>query len=499
MMSLGSAMRANSHNVNYFSGFAKVSFDGFINENNFELNSKEKNLVENLEIYHGVAKNPLNFKKDIFLGFLVKSKYDGVGGRKPIDLSIALDISGSMSSYDSQKISKCRIELAKEGLKKLVSILDEKDDRVSLLTFNHEIQKIFTLMHKEEIETKFLNDLNSIRANGGTDLLGAVEGAMNNFGDESNTSNKMRRILCITDAYYSDKNNELYNLIKKCVEEKNISITFMAIGEDSNLSLADKLCDFKGCNYFSITKTEELENYLTTNFKHIFFPAAHNTKIRIKCSNKDIKINKCIGGSEPELNTNANNETSFNIGTCFPSEIITVKDNGEDKNYVKGGIVLLNIETNSEEKINFEFNLEYETIDGKKSSQNYEYNIETGQFNLNYFSSNNIQKAISIYYFTEVLNVFVKKVKSFEFDNEYGENVIKSKKENNELKKNEVEFIENAQSVRDYLKKNFVYNVNDSESKKNLDKYLELITERYKAYNNKICKYFNIYPVINIW
>ena len=493
-------MSANSHNINYFSGFATVSFDGFINENNFELNSKENNLVENLEIYHGVAKNPLSFKKDIFLGFLVKSKYDGIGGRKPIDLSVALDISGSMSSYDSNN-SKCRIELAKDGFKKLVSILDEKNDRVSLLTFNHEIQKIFNLIHKEDIETKFLNDLKAIRANGGTDLLGAVEGAMNNFADEENNSDKIRRILCITDAYYSDKNNELYNLVKKCVEEKNISITFMAIGSESNLSLADKLCDFKGCNYFSITNPEELENYLTTNFKNIFFPVAHYTKIRVKCSNKDVKINKCIGGSEPELQTNANNETFFNIGSCFPSEIITIKDNEQDKNYVKGGIVLLNIETNSEDKLNFEFNLEYETFKGEKSSQNYVYEIPKEQLNINYFSNNNIQKGISIYYFTEVLNAFVKKYnkykKKFDYDLPYIPN-IKGGEEEDEKKK-EIEFIENAQSVRDYLKNNFVYNEKDMESKKNLDKYLKLITERYKTYNEKICKFYNIYPAIILW
>ena len=162
----------DSTNINYFSGYAKVSFDGFINENNFELNPREKNLVENLEIYHGIAKNPLSFNKDIFLGFLVKSKYDGIGNRKPIDLSIALDVSGSMSSIDNSSIGKSRLTLAKEGLKKLVSILDEKNDRVSLLTFNHEIQKLFTLINKKDIETKFLNDIDAIKANGGTDLLG---------------------------------------------------------------------------------------------------------------------------------------------------------------------------------------------------------------------------------------------------------------------------------------------------------------------------------------
>ena len=63
----------------------------------------------------------------------------------------------------------------------------------------------------------------------------------------------------ITDVDYYDSNNELFNLFKKCVEEKGISITIIAISENSNLSLADKICHFKGCNYFSITKNSELE------------------------------------------------------------------------------------------------------------------------------------------------------------------------------------------------------------------------------------------------
>jgi hypothetical protein len=490
-MKMGNSMSAQSSSVNYFSGFAKVSFDGFINENKFELNPKEKNLVENLEIYHGVAKNPLNYKKDIFLGFLVKSKYDGIGGRKPIDLSIALDVSGSMSSIDDSKIGKSRLTLAKEGLKKLISILDERNDRVSLLTFNHEIQKLFTLNFKKDIETKFLNDIDAIKANGGTDLFASIEAAIENFSKETN-DNKLRRILCITDAYYSDYNNELYNLIKNCVEEKNISITFMAIGSDSNLSLADKLCDFKGCNYFTIAKTEELENYLTVNFKNIFFPVAHNTKIRVSCENYDVKINKCIGGSEPDIKTNANKESYFNIGSYFPSEIITLKENEEDKAYVEGNIVLLKIETNSNNNLKFEFNLEYETFDGKKSSQNYEYEIQSDKLNVNYFSNRNIQKGISIYYFTEVLNVFVEKYNKL---NNYNSNL----KDNEEEKKKEIEFIENAQSVRDYLKKNFVFNKNDEESEKNFKKYLELITERYQKYNENFCNFYKIVPMLVLW
>ena len=75
-------------NYNYGSNYAKVSFDGFINENYFQINSKEKNLLLNIEISHGISKNPINNKLETFIGLLLKSKYDGIGDRKPIDLSI---------------------------------------------------------------------------------------------------------------------------------------------------------------------------------------------------------------------------------------------------------------------------------------------------------------------------------------------------------------------------------------------------------------------------
>ena len=142
-------MNANSANYNYFSNWSKVSFDGFINENYFMINSQEKNLIQNLEISHAITKNPITYQKDAFISLMLKSKYDGIGNRQPIDMSIALDVSGSMSSIDG-KDAKSRITLAKESLTKLVSIMDE-NDKMSLITFNHETQKIFDLLDKKEI------------------------------------------------------------------------------------------------------------------------------------------------------------------------------------------------------------------------------------------------------------------------------------------------------------------------------------------------------------
>ena len=216
---------------------------------------------------------------------------------------------------------------------------------------------------------------------------------------------------------------------------------------------------------------------------------ANSTKINVSCKNKDVKICKCIGGSNPSIDINANNNSFFNIGSCFPSEIIKIKENNEEKQYVKGGIVLLKIEAKTNEKMSFELNLSYETYDGKKSSQNYEYEIPAEQLEVNYFRNKTIQKAISIYYFTEVLNAFVEKDKTLN-NNNYNQE---------EFKRKEMEFIENAQSVRDYLRNNYAYNPNDEESKKHLDRYLSLITERYNTYNKHFCTIYKIYPVLSIW
>ena len=164
-------------------------------------------------------------------------------------MSIALDISGSMGSYDNS--NKPRLELAKESLKKLISIMDENNDKMSLITFNHKTEKIFGSLKKEDIEKKFLKDIDQITENGGTDLVGALEAAMENF---ERINNIEKRIIMITDVEYWDNNNALFELFKKCTEEKGISITIIAISEESNLTLADKICHFKGCNYFPSQK-----------------------------------------------------------------------------------------------------------------------------------------------------------------------------------------------------------------------------------------------------
>ena len=485
---IGGNMNANSGNYNYFSGWAKVSFDGFINENYFLINSQEKNLVQNIEITHAITKNPITYKKDGFIGLILKSKYDGIGNRQPIDMSIALDISGSMSISDGTN-DKDRITLAKESLKKLVSIMDEKNDKMSLITFNHETTKIFGLLDKNEIQKKFLNDLDAIKAGGGTDLVLALKDAMNNLNLDNNVK-KEKRIIMITDAAYEDIDDELLNLFKLCVEEKGVSITIMAISSDSNLTLADKLSHFKGCNYFPITKSSDLETFLVKNFNYAFFPIAHGTKITIRSENA--KIIKCIGGeneisnefeNNEEIAPYPSNEITFDFGSVFPSLLF----NETEKKFSKGGLILLKInpdDLNKTEDLKFDFTLEYTSFDNNKCSQNYSYIIKKNKETI-YFKDNNIRKGTSIYYFTIILNYLVE---TYNKGNYNDKSAIKDENK----KQKDIKLLETRQVVQDYLNTNFILEPNNQETKVNLSNYLNLIKERYTEFKNVIFHFYNL-------
>ena len=69
--SLGPNMYVNNGNYNYFSGRTKVSLDGFINENYFLVNSKENNLIQNIEIFHAITNNPVIYQKDAFISLIL--------------------------------------------------------------------------------------------------------------------------------------------------------------------------------------------------------------------------------------------------------------------------------------------------------------------------------------------------------------------------------------------------------------------------------------------
>ena len=114
MKSIGPArgvMRSEYSYSNVVPSSTTLTYEGIFNSTYFELNSKETQKSMNMEISLASVKNPISNKKEIWLGTLLKSKHDGQKINNSIDISIALDISGSMSGE--------RINMAKKSLTQL--------------------------------------------------------------------------------------------------------------------------------------------------------------------------------------------------------------------------------------------------------------------------------------------------------------------------------------------------------------------------------------------
>ncbi len=429
MKSIGSKLNHNKMNYSnfsnikpdpsklFFENLSKISYDGIFNENYFKVSSKETKLLINMELSKASIENIFNKnEKEYYIGLICKSKYDGEEINESIDLSIALDISGSMNCpINMLNGGDSRIELAKNALNKLILNI-RKDDKIALNIFNDESKTIFPLSNKEEIFNN-LKVIKEINAKGGTNLTNALNGAIENIIE---SKNKNKRIILITDMLDNNPDINLSNLVKKCVNELNIYITIVSIGSESNTSLADYICKEKGCNYFNAIEDNDLEYFLVKNLRYITFPLSFDFRIEIE-KNDNFNIEEIIGIKKednqyyinqnapplnnnippPIINDNNNiNEIIFEENSIFPSEL-TIK-NGEI--YQKGGLILIKIKLiNDNIKPNIKFRMLYTGIEGEKFNQNYSIDLNDIPNNLNYFSNDNISTGISLYYYGFIL------------------------------------------------------------------------------------------------
>ena len=491
------AQTGGGGNFNPNSSCKVLPYEGLINENYFRIKEKETELSANLETFKYISKNPFNKKLDYFLGILIKSKYDGIGrNMDTLDISIALDISGSMKSCIQTKptFKELALEIENEGKKKqrnldfrdrltiakecLFKMIDTMNDKVqmALTTFDTESKQVICLSPKEELQS-ISNLINNIRAKGGTDLVVALKGAAECLNE---STAKFKRVIIITDGW--DRKPNFMDVAKK-LNEKNILITVISIDPSANSSLYDQLSELKGCNYYFILNENDMEKYLIKQFNYICFPVLYDLKIDFK--SEDADLIRTIGCGEKNKNENTTQRELVNIKSLFPSDIKELKGNF----YQEGGLFLLKINPKSLEKsCKIELNLEYVEIEGNKFEKKYEIEFTNDEMKKG-VESREIKKGIACYYY----NKFYRKMAKF-----LNKNVtIDSGGPHEDLNKEKPErkyfdFLsrnnENYDMVKIYFTDNYENDLNECQKEyylKNLDKWYKKVLEKMESYKNK--------------
>ena len=498
------AQAGGGGNFNPYSSCKVMPYEGIINENYYKINQRETELSTNLEIYKSITKNPFNNQLEYFLGILTKSKYDGVGRQlEQIDISIALDISGSMSSSINQKKSfkdlaleneedkkndniqnKNRLQIAKECLFKMIDTMNDKV-QMALTTFDTKSKLIISLSPKEELKTMY-NSINNIQAEGGTDLTIALEGAANCL---SESTAKFKRVIIITDGW---DNKPKFMEVARNLNKQNILITILSIDPNANSDLYEKLCELKGCNYYFILNEKDMEKYLIHQFNYICFPILYDMKINYKSSDADlIKTIGCGSQNEKSKDINQKNENIsqkgelMNIKTLFPSDIKELNGNY----YQEGGLILLKIMPRSLDKnCKINIGLEYTEIEGNQFKKDFEI-IFTEEEMKKGIESKEIKKGIACYYY----NKFYRKMAKF-----LNKNIIidmggPHESLNKDMPDKKIfDFLsrdrENYDMTKVYFEENYQNDINDYQKEyyiKNLDKWYNKVLSKMDEYKKK--------------
>jgi hypothetical protein len=230
---------------------------------------------------------------------------------------------------------KNRIETAKECLFKLIDSMNDRMN-MALTTFNTFSNVIIPLSPKSELKS-ISNKINSISAQGGTDLAVALKGAADCLNE---STAKFKRVIIITDGW--DNRPEFMALARE-LNKKDILITILSIDSSSNSSNYDKLSELKGCNYYFILNEYDMEKYLIKQLNYICFPALYDMKINfisndaylirtIGCGQENEKSNKL-----DENNTPISEKDLINTTTIFPSDLKVLFGNY----YQEGCLILL--------------------------------------------------------------------------------------------------------------------------------------------------------------
>ena len=154
--------------------------------------------------------------------------------KKPADLALVLDTSGSMQ--DEQKMPN-----AKAGAKQLVSLLSDKDE-FSLLSFNNTASWASTDQPLSTSRKPSIDAIDSLFAGGGTALYDAIDTAYQHL--QQRPADHIRAIVVLTDGEDNRSNLHLEDLLSRIradAETHTIRIYTIAYGGDARRDVLEQI------------------------------------------------------------------------------------------------------------------------------------------------------------------------------------------------------------------------------------------------------------------
>jgi Ca-activated chloride channel family protein len=193
--------------------------------------------------------------------------------RAPLDISVALDRSGSMGTD--------KMEAAKQSLLKLVEHLRD-GDTLAVVTFDSVVEVIFDLMEMtSDNKTKAQEAINQIVSRGMTNLSGGLFKALDYLRAKGSEEGRVRKCLMFTDGHANQGLSDPGKLTEATLEYRaGVGISSFGYGNDHNAKLLDDIS--QDGNFYFIDSPDKILHAFGTELGGLISTWGQNVEVTLK-------------------------------------------------------------------------------------------------------------------------------------------------------------------------------------------------------------------------
>ena len=198
--------------------------------------------------------------------------------RAPLDLVVAVDISGSMAG---EKIGATRT-----ALRSLVAQLDE-GDRLGIVLFDDRVSVPAELTPVDEAgRATLLSRIDAIETDGGTAIEAGLRRAFVMADEAEVRTGVSKRVMILTDAQpnVGATHPESFLGMARSYAERDIGLTSFGVGMDLGSELTIELAKIRGGNSYTLGSALEIETAFEEGFDFMVTPLAYDLELVVSPS-----------------------------------------------------------------------------------------------------------------------------------------------------------------------------------------------------------------------
>lgn len=282
--------------------------EGLYSEHDLPLDGSGCDQVLCLRTATGIAPAIDTGRQEVFVQVGFSSNVDGATfRRKPLDVALVIDHSGSMSGEP--------MEAVKEAARRLVGKLDE-NDTFSLVIFDDEVD---TLVKQQPVKdrTALLNAIGKIEAEDSTCIECGLKEGFEQLAKRPVDAARSRRLFLFTDAMPNvgaTGDGDFMGLLRSNSEAGRDTTVFgvnIAFGQE----LVTKISSVRGSNYFYLNNAERTQEVFDEDFDFLVTPIAYDLHMALTPA-EGFRVEAVYGvpGVDPGVST-----ATLDVATVFLS------------------------------------------------------------------------------------------------------------------------------------------------------------------------------------